>query len=269
MTLATDSDRREFVAHESTRLSTGSRARHPRTLAVLLLPIHLFLLAGWARAAAEKVIDPRWWSSEHLREFLDEQRPHMLPWFGWLSDHVLTPLAPQVAITVLGMQIGIVICLATNHRVNQALWAGIVLNLCFTMAGRVNPSAFYLVMQVTMLFALSRPVPRAVALRRAGVWLTLAALVVPFARTLHPREVIEDPALMLAFLATVAAVTTVAGAIPLQDMVEWVERTGPGRTIVKVLRTRLGVDLPWDPDLKQEELRVDTQPDGPDGHESS
>ena len=182
----------------------------------------------------------------------------MLPWFGWLSDHVLMPLVPQVGITVLGMQIGIVICLATNHRVQQALWAGIVLNLCFTMAGRVNPSAFYLVMQVAMLFALSRPVPREVALRRAGVWLTLGVMAAPFARTLHPREVIEDPALMLAFLAAVAAVTTVARSIPLVDIVEWVERAGPGRVIVNVLRARLGVDSSWDPDLKQGAQRADT-----------
>jgi hypothetical protein len=268
MTLATASDHREFVARESTERSAGSRARRPRRFAALLLPLHLFLLAGWVRAAAEKAIDPNWWSSEHLREFLDEQRPHMLPWFGWLSDHVLTPLVPQVGITVLGMQVGIVICLATNHRVKQALWAGIALNLCFTMAGRVSPSAFYLVMQVTMLFALSRPAQRQVALRRAGVWLTLAVLVAPFARTLHPREVIEDPALMLAFLATVVAATTVARAIPLEEMVEWVERTGPGRTVVNVLRTRLGIDSSLDIDLKQHALPADSQPNGPVEHTS-
>jgi hypothetical protein len=269
VTLATGSDRREFIARESTDGSTGSRARRQRSLAVLLLPLHLFLLAGWARAAAEKVIDPQWWSSEHLRRFLDEQRPHMLPWFGWLSDHLLTPLAPQVAITVVGMQIGIVICLATNHRVKQALVAGIVLNLCFTMAGRVNPSAFYLVMQVAMLFALSRPAPREVALRRAGVWASLAAGMAPFARTLHPREVIDDPALMLAFLATVAAVTTVARSLPVEDMVKWVEQTGPGRTVVNVLRTRLGIDSSRNLDLKQEERHADNQPNGPVAPESS
>jgi hypothetical protein len=269
MTLATGSDRREFVTRESTERSFGSRLRRQRSLAVLLLPLHLFLLAGWSRAAAEKVIDPQWWSSEHLLEFLDEQRPYMLPWFGWFSDHVLTPLAPQVGVTVLGMQISIVVCLATNHRVKQALWAGIVLNLCFTMAGRVNPSAFYLVMQVTMLFALSRPAQREVALRRAGVWASLAAVSAPFARTLHPREVIEDPALMLAFLATVAAVTTVARSIPVEGMVEWAEQTGPGRIFVSVLRTRLGIDTSGNLDLKHEERPADTQPDGPVGHESS
>jgi hypothetical protein len=91
----------------------------------------------------------------------------------------------------------------------------------------------------------------------------------PFARTLHPREVIEDPALMLAFLATVAAVTTVARSIPVEDMVEWLEQSDPGRTIVNVLRTRLGVHSSRDLDLKQEERPADTQPDGPVGYESS
>jgi hypothetical protein len=269
MTFVTGSERREFVAPKSAERSTGPRAPGRSVLAAVLLPLHLFLLAGWTRAAAEKVINPSWWSSEHVREFLDEQRPHMLPWFGWLSDQVLTPLAPQVGITVLGMQIGIVICLATNHRVKQALWVGIVLNLCFTMAGRVNPSAFYLVMQVTMLLALSRPAQREVALRRAGVWLTFAALMAPFARTLHPREVIEDPALMLAFLAAIAAATTVTRAIPLEDMVEWVERTGPGRIVVNVLRTRLGDETSLDIALKQQAQPADSQPNGPVEHRSN
>ena len=67
----------------------------------------------------------------------------------------------------------------------------------FTMAGRVNPSAFYLVMQVTLLFALSRPVGARIALRRAAVWLVPAAMFAPFARTIEPAHVIDDPALML------------------------------------------------------------------------
>ncbi|MGA9278729.1 MAG: hypothetical protein WBV89_17380 [Ilumatobacter sp.] len=37
-----------------------------------------------------------------------------------------------------------------------------------------------------------------------------AALVAPCARTLHPAEVVDDPALMLSFVSVLAAVTTVA-----------------------------------------------------------
>lgn len=234
-----------------------------------LLPVHLFLLAGWARAAAEKIIDPRWWTTEHLRDFLVDQRPHMLPWFGWLSDHLLVRFAPQVAITVLGMQVGIVVCLAMNRRVSQALWAGVLLNVCFTMAGKVNPSAFYLVMQLTMLFAISRTVSRQVAVRRAGVWLTLAALTLPFARTIHPREVIDDPALMLAFVAALAAVTTLARAMPLDDLMTSAQRWRLRRSTDAWLRRWPGAASQGQESLKPAASVADSPHDGPGGYQSA
>ena len=100
------------------------------------------------------MIDPAWWTGDLLRAFLTEQRADMLPFFVPFADHVVEPLAPVVAWLVVWTQLAIAVCLVTNRHVRPALWAGIVLNLSFTMAGRVNPSAFYLVMQVTLLFAL-------------------------------------------------------------------------------------------------------------------
>lgn len=210
------------------------------SVGVTLLPLQLFLCAGWGRAAIEKLIDPAWWNTQHLRGFLDEQRPDMLPWFRWISDHVLGPLAPQVAITVLGLQLAIAVCLATNFRVRHALWAGVALNLCFTMAGRVNPSAFYLVMQLTMLFALSRPIAPSIAKRRAIAWMTPASLVLPFAHTVHPSEVIDDPALMLSFLCVSAAATTIARSYGVDHLFRVVASTLPGSWVFRCLH-RLGV----------------------------
>ncbi len=176
----------------------------------LLLPLQLFLAAGWLRAGVEKVIDPRWWTGDGLLGFLDEQALEMLPYFTPFADHVVTPLAGGVAWLVAMMQLAIGVCLLANRHVRPALWAGVLLNVSFTMAGRVNPSAFYLVMEAALLLALSRPIPVRIAQRRAVLWVIVGVASLPFARTLHPAEVIDDPALMLSFVPMLVAVTTLA-----------------------------------------------------------
>ena len=209
--------------------------RRRRVLAATLIPLQLFLAAGWLRAGTEKVIDPEWWNAHALREFLVEQRPHMLPWFTWFSDVLVEPLAMLVAWGVLVAQLIVGGCLLTNRGVRPALWVGIVLNLAFTMAGRVNPSAFYLVMEITLLFALARAISEPIALRRAIAWLIPATFVLPFARTLHPRDAIDDPALMLVFLCVLASLTTIALAVPLGRMVEIASQQPLGRFGVAVV----------------------------------
>jgi hypothetical protein len=134
-------------------------------------------------------------------------------------------------------QLAIAIALVTNHHVKPALWAGIALNLCFTMAGRVNPSAFYLVMQMTLLFSLSRPVGVTIALRRATVWLIPAALFIPFAGTIDPAHVIDDPALMLSFVSLLAGVTTLAVAAEPHQLGALATSTPIGRWIASRVRT--------------------------------
>ena len=176
----------------------------------VLLPVQLFLAAGWARAGVEKLIDPQWWNGQLLLDYLARQRPHMLPFFVWFTDLAVIPLAAVVAGGVMTAQLAVAGCLAANRFVRPALWCGIVLNVAFTLAGSVNPSAFYLIMQLVLLFALSRATSMVIALRRAVGWLSAAAFFVPFARTVHPAEVIDDPAAMLAFVAALAAVTGLA-----------------------------------------------------------
>lgn len=232
-----------------TRSTAGSTAERPESRLlparrlVVLAPMYLFLIVGWFRAGVEKVIDPTWWTGDGLVAFLDEQRDAMLPFFVPFADSVVDPIAPVVAWLVMCAQFAIAMCLATNRRVRTALWAGIVLNLSFTMAGRVNPSAFYLVMQMTLLFALSRPTTLRIATRRATLLLIPALLVAPFARTLDPHHVIEDPALMLSFMSLLAAVTTIASAGPSTELVEAFGSTRIGRAIERphVLRHRLKI----------------------------
>ncbi|MFW2334398.1 MauE/DoxX family redox-associated membrane protein [Ilumatobacter sp.] len=199
--------------------ATGTRAIH-----ALLLPLRLFLAAGWLRAGVEKVIDPNWWTGDVLGAFLVEQRPHMLPFFRAFSDAFVAPLALPTAWLVVEVQIAIGLCLLLNRWPRRALWAGVVLNVCFTLAGRVNPSAFYLVMELVLLIGLSRPVNMTIAWRRAMLWCVPAAAMLPFARTLVPAEVIDDPAMMLSFVCGLAALATLAwSAAHLRFAVGWID----------------------------------------------
>ena len=184
-----------------------------RSVAAMLLPLRLFLAAGWLRAGVEKVIEPDWWTGDLLTEFLNEQRTEMLPFFGSFADAFVSPFTGPVAWLVVEAQIAIGVCLLLGRYTKQVLWAGVVLNLAFVMSGRVNPSAFYLVMEIVLLFALSRPVPVKTAIQRAALWSIPADAILPFAPTIAPAEVSDDPALMLSFVSGLAAITTLAFAV--------------------------------------------------------
>ena len=218
-----------------------SRARTDgRAVAALLLPLRIFVGAGWLRAGVEKVIDPNWWTGDVLDGFLAEQRSHMLPFFRSFSDALIDPLAAPVAWLVVEVQLAIGLCLLLGRFPRRALWAGVALNVLFTMAGRVNPSAFYLVMELVLLIGLSRPTNLTIAWRRATLWLVPAVLVLPFARTLAPAAVIDDPALMIAFVCGLAAMTTVAwSAAHLRYAVGWIDLL-PRTAWSDAVRRRLG-----------------------------
>ena len=207
-----------------TARTTAPAVGGTRLVGALLLPLRLFLAAGWLRAGVEKVIDPNWWTGEALDRFLVEQETAMLPLFRWFSDLLIEPLVVPVAWLVVSVQLTIGLGLLFGRFPRRALWAGVLLNLCFTMAGRVNPSAFYLVMELALLVGSSRPVSLTIAWRRATLWLVPAVLVLPFARTLEPAEVIDDPALMISFVSGLAAVSSVAwSAARLRFPVGWID----------------------------------------------
>ena len=181
---------------------------------VVLLPLRLFLAAGWLRAGAEKVIDPQWWNGNKLRSFLTAQHNEALPFFRPVMENWIRPGAREVAIVVAVTQIAIGLAIAIGKPMRLALRWGFLLNVVFIMAGKVNPSCFYLVMELVLLFAIadgvigvrpSSPSWRTVAI--AGTSAGLAAAVAPYVRTIEPAKVIEDPAMMLVFLGFIITVT--------------------------------------------------------------
>ncbi len=193
-------------------------SHHPghHTAVVVLLPLRIFLAAGWLRAAAEKLIDPQWWNGNKLRAFVTAQHQDALPFFRPVLDHLITPGAQVVAIVVVVTQLACGLAIAIGKPLRLALQWTVVLNLVFIMAGRVNPSAFYLVMEIVLLLAIAdgtigvqptTPSRRTVVM--AGITATLALAMTPYVRTIEPAKVIDDPAMMLVFIGFVTTVTLI------------------------------------------------------------
>jgi uncharacterized membrane protein YphA (DoxX/SURF4 family) len=181
-----------------------------------VLPLRIFLAAGWLRAAAEKIISQKWWNGGELRSFLVAEHSMGLPFLRPVMDHVFAPAAIPVTVLVILGELACGIALVIGRSMRLALYTGVVMNVAFVLCGRVNPSAFYLVMEIALLFAIadgaigrtpSRPGRH--TLTFAGAWLVLGAVFVPYIRTLEPAQVIADPAIMMTFLCMITAAALV------------------------------------------------------------
>ncbi|MEM7096381.1 MAG: hypothetical protein AAF567_25475 [Actinomycetota bacterium] len=178
----------------------------------VLFPARAFLAFGWLRAAAEKAISPDWWSGAELEAFLAEQSTHMLAFMDPLTDSLVRPLPQLTALVVMVVQLVLGAALLTGRRLGGALLAACGLNTIFVLLGAVDPSAFYLVLQLTLLLALAAQHGWFTTSRRLSVIAGSAAamvLLAPFVRTIHPAEVIDDPAIMLVTLLVLLAATQV------------------------------------------------------------
>jgi len=165
----------------------------------------MFLAFGWLRAGVEKAIDGDWWTGGSLRVFLAEHRESSLPFAEWLTGGPMVNLAPATAFVVLVLELVIGLGLLTGRRLRPALHAAMTLNVVFIALGVVSPSAFYMVLQLTLLLGLgsrngaARPRRAAIAITAACAVAAVALL--PSIRTIHPAEVIHDPAIMLVTIA--------------------------------------------------------------------
>lgn len=189
---------------------------------ILLFPIRMFLGFGWLRAGVEKLIDESWWPGDHLRGFLAEQRSVALPFMEPLIDGVLAPLAGLISLVVMLTQLAIGVAFVTARHLRHALWAGVSLNVVFVAMGAVDPSVFYLVIQLSLLagvalgvFGGQRREPNTIGI---GLKLGVALSLVPLVTTVAPADVIHDPAIILVTVAVLAAATEALGwFVPTED----------------------------------------------------
>lgn len=125
--------------------------RHP---AAFMFPLRLFIGIGWLRAFAEKVISPDWFDGQAVVAFLDAQVARdavSFPLYEQLIQSVLRPGTRWVGWIVMPLQLVVGLGIITGTYTNLALLIGSAMNANFIMAGQINPSAFYIVIQ-TVLF---------------------------------------------------------------------------------------------------------------------
>lgn len=233
------------IGQQSSEVDVG-RDRHDGrspNADIAVLPLRLFLVAGWLRVVIEKLIEPNWWSGDEIRAFVADSREPALPFMRSGMDIAAGSLAPLFALVFVGAQLYVGVSLLLGAHLRRALTVAVAMNIVFVACGAVNPSAFYLAMEVALLSALG--------LGRGGLaasidtrWLPYAAaalfgvavVFVPFIRTIHPAEVIEDPAMMLTFLSLVGAATLV---------VCWLDRTTAGDRCDAVVTLEVGRLRSW------------------------
>jgi len=207
---------------QSSRPPSGhaASAAMPASHLLVLLPIRVFLAVGWLRSGIEKLIDAHWWNGDNLRAFLDQHHAVALPPLRPVMEHAIQPLALIVTFVVMATEIGCGLAIGMGRSLRAALRWAILLNTVFMLCGGVNPSAFYLVMEMVLLVAVADgtigtsptpPTRRTYALAAALV--VVAGLLVPYVRTLQPAKVIADPAIMLVFLALLQAATLVVRCV--------------------------------------------------------
>jgi uncharacterized membrane protein YphA (DoxX/SURF4 family) len=206
------------------------------TTTAVLLPLRIFLAAGWLRAGIEKSIDHTWWNGGKLRGFLTDHHDVALPFFRPVMEHVFAPYAIVVTLVVIVTEIMVGVAMAIGRSMRVALQAGVALNVLFIFCGQVNPSAFYLVMEIALLFAMAdgvigmRPSPaNRRTLVHAGIATVHGLALAPYVRTIDPAKVIGDPAMMLVFLSFTSAATMgvrwiIANAEPQSASRTWTAR---------------------------------------------
>lgn len=200
---------------------------------LVLLPLRLFIAVGWLRAAAEKILDPRWWDGTALKQFIDvQERTHAVaaPWLARMMDD-LVPHARTVSRLVMGAEVVVGLAILLGIMTATFLVVGIALNVSFVLAGVINPGVFYIMIQGTLLLSatgasigIGRVIagdgvdawwrrPQAAVMGSRHLWLGMAALLAAAAgvsiATVHdytPAGLLAQPFAVLGFASGLAAI---------------------------------------------------------------
>ncbi|HEX8684567.1 MAG TPA: hypothetical protein VF707_19775 [Ardenticatenaceae bacterium] len=211
------------------------QSRHP---AALLLPLRLFIGTGWIRACLEKVGDPFWLDGTALVVFLHshlEQGVVAFPFYQSLMSEVFIPHALLLTYVIIIGQLLAGVSILAGFGVELALLGGMFMNVNFLLAGAVNPSVFYIVIQLVLLlygagrvFSIQallsgqiRPTftagdgvwrrisPRfcyGCAILALGLLSGLALYAFPFIEDFGPTRSVEDPAMITVVLSVMGIV---------------------------------------------------------------
>ena len=121
-----------------------------------LLPLRLFIGLGWIRAGTEKIISEQWLSGEILSNYfivqLSNGSIHISFYTQCIEQLFIPNVQPLSLIIVIG-QLLVGVSILFGLFCNIGLLGGLFMNLNFILAGSINPSAFYMIIQSVLFTA--------------------------------------------------------------------------------------------------------------------
>lgn len=204
-----------------------------------LLPLRFFIGIGWFRAGLEKLQDPKWPDGVALTQFLHTKLDGGLivfPAYRELIENVFLPNVQLLAVIVIAGQLLAGMGIMTGTFTNLALLGGLLMNVNFILAGQVNPSAFYVIIQSVLFISnvgavlgvdefLSRRIHYTLLVahphwerdylpieKRSLLILSLVSGLVAIVASVHVQDwgpkSVEDPAMILLVLSTLGGLST-------------------------------------------------------------
>lgn len=209
-------------------------AQRYRGLPSWVLLAQVFLAAGWLRAVAAHGMDSAWWNGEAIDGFRSEYQELSIEWYrATIMDGPIQWWPAAVGIVVFVAQLVVALMLAFNFRPIWGLALGATINVNLVLAGATNPSVFYLIIgAVLALWHIDASVHSLSARKLTTASTLFGALalgaLLPEIATVDPAHVIEDPAIVLSFLAVLwvgaLRIETIGVVAPDQRS----KRRGPG-----------------------------------------
>lgn len=180
--------------------------RQYRRLPGWVLILQIFLAFAWGRSGLAHALDGSWWSGQQILDFLATETGLRVDAYQHVLAGVVEPMPTITAVVVVIIELGVALLLLLNHRTPIAIALAIFLNLQIILAGVVTPSLFYLVaalgIAIWRLETLSAPkTVQRVTRNTVVTGVAATAFLAPSVRTLQPEGAIEDPALVLIFVA--------------------------------------------------------------------
>ncbi len=212
-----------------------------------LLILRLFMGVGWIRTCVEKLPEAGWWDGTALSIFLQGQISTgkvVFPFYHDLITNLFIPNAQVLGLITMFGEGLIGLAILTGTFTNFALLNAVFMNLNFIMAGAIDPSAFYLIIESVLFISntgailgvdllLSRTIPFALLVAQPQfelkyLWVEklsfwglvfvsgLIALYATFYVTDWSPTSVKDPAMIIVVLATFGALSSFITFLRLQ-----------------------------------------------------
>jgi thiosulfate dehydrogenase [quinone] large subunit len=246
------------MASSRVRAAIALVRRSVRNENAYLVPLRLFIGIGWFRAGLEKVLDPKWNDGAALAAFLHKKVDAgdvVFPTYQLLIEQVFLPNVGLLSVILIVGQLLAGTAILLGAFTNLGLLGGLFMNINFILAGQVNPSAFYVVIESVLFIANVGAVmgfdevianrvryPWLVAHphwdedyvameKRSFLILALLSGLVALVASVHVRDwgptSVDDPAMILLVLSSLGGLSTLIVYFRFRDRPSLASMSGP------------------------------------------